>query len=304
DGDGNVVHKTVGSCDAAEFRQHALDALSPQRNLLYLTTAYKDHKNAETFVTTYLSVLGDAYETKLADSVATVYLEGQAPSAWQQPANWKLTDKYVNDATAAPFLALVNEQAAYSRLFGQEAVEKKIYQTYMAWPQHYLHYPEKGKAALDQQGFDAFLHQLNAGPYAKRAEIAARAHLTVYFGLRDWHSYAAVVDSMLAGHIVPMDPIGAEWLYSFADIIHRFAGEDKQPLTDAVEWARVSSTGIAGINPSDKATYLDLYATLLEKTGRTDQALKIRKDIDEQQLTNAKQSAPFQTLIRIVPKQN
>lgn len=304
DGEGKVVHKTIGSCDAAEFRQHALDALSPQRNLLFLSTAYKDHAKDETFVTTYLSALGDAYEARLADSVATAYLKDLAPSAWQQPANWRLIDKYINDPTTTPFLALVNEQASYSKIFGRDAVEKKIYLTYLAWPQSYLHYPEKGKGVVDQEAFDAFLRQVNAGTYAKKDEITARARLTVFFGLKDWHQYAAVVNNMLSEHIVPMDAKGAEWLYSFADIIHRFAGDDKQPLTDAAEWARLSSTEISGVTPSDKATYLDLYAGLLEKTGRADQAAQVRKDINQQQLTNAKQSAPFQSLMRIVPKQN
>ncbi|HVW60098.1 MAG TPA: thioredoxin family protein, partial [Puia sp.] len=258
DGDGQVVHKTVGSCDEAEFRQHALDALSPRHNLRFLSTAYKDHANDEAIVTAYLPALADAYETKLADSVATAYLKNQTPAAWQQPAGWQIIDKYVKDATAPPFLAVVNEQAAYSKLFGTEEVEKKIYQTYLAWPQSYLHYPEKGKAQVDQDDFDAFLRQVNAGPYAKKAEIAARAKLTVYFGLKDWHNYAGTVDGMLSGHIVPMDPKGAEWLYSFADIINRFAGDDKQILTSATQWAKLSSMDIQGINPSDKATFLDL----------------------------------------------
>ncbi|MBN9380991.1 MAG: thioredoxin family protein [Chitinophagaceae bacterium] len=304
DGDGKVVHKTVGSCSEEEFRQHALDALSPRRSLLSLSTGYKDHKNDETLVTAYLSALGDAYETKLADSIATVYLKNQTPSSWQQPGNWQLINKYVNDATAPPFLAVVNEQDAYSKLFGTEEVEKKIYQTYMTWPQSFLLYPEKGKARVDQDAFDAFLRQVNSGPYAKKAEIAARAKLTIYFGVKEWHNYAGTVDEMLSNHIVPMDPRGAEWLYSFADIINRFAGDDKQTLTSATQWAKLGSTDIQGVNASDKATYLDLYAALLEKTGQTDQALQIRKDINQQQLTNAKQSAPFQTLIRIVPKQN
>jgi thioredoxin-related protein len=303
-GDGEMVHKTVGSCDAAEFRQHALDALSPQRNLLFLSTGYKDHQKEESFVTIYLTALGDAYETRLADSIATVYLESQPSAAWQQPSNWRLINKYVNDATAAPFLALVNEQAAYSRLFGAEEVEKKIYQTYMGWPQSYLHYPEKGKALLDQQAFDAFLLQVGAGPYAKKAEVAARSKLTIYFGLRAWRDYTVTVNGMLAEHIVPMDTKGAEWLYSFADIMNRFAGDDKQALADATQWTKLISADINGVSPSDKATYLDLYATLLEKSGQTDLALQVRKEINQQQLTNAKQSAPFQTLIRIVPKQN
>lgn len=303
-GDGEVVHKTVGSCDAADFRQHALDALSPHRNLLFLQTSYAVKQKDETFVITYLSALRDAYETSKADSVALAFLNGDEPSAWQQPNNWMLIKEYVNDATSAVFLDLVKEQAVYGKLYGQEEVESKIYQTYLAWPQHYLHYPEKGKAILDRQPFDEFLGQVKASSYAKKAEIEAKSKLTVYFGLREWSLYAAVVNGMLSDHIVPMDPGGAEWLFSFSDIINRFSGDDKQVLSEAVKWTKLISTEINGVSSSDKATYLDLYASLLEKTGQTDMAQQVRKEIDQQQLTNAKQNAPFQTLIRIAPKQN
>jgi len=265
---------------------------------------YKDHQKDEPFVTTYLAALRDAYETPRADSVAVAFLESKDPSTWQDPSSWILTKEYVNNATSAVFLSLVKEQAAYSRLYGQEDVEKKIYQTYLAWPQHYLHYPEKGKATIDQAPFDEFIRQVKESSYARKAEIAARSWLTVYFGLRDWNKYAATVKDMLAAHIIPMDPKGAEWLFSFADIINRFSGDEKKVLSEAAGWTKLISTEITGEDPSDKATYLDLYATLLEKTGKTDQALQIRKEINEQQLANAKQSAPFKTLIRIVPKQN
>ena len=302
--DGEVVHKTVGSCDATEFQQHALDALSPHRNLLYLQTEYKDKQKDEVFVTAYLAALRDAYETSKADSVAVAFLNGKDPSDWQQPNNWLLTKEYVNDATSAVFLALVKEQAAYGKRYGSEEVETKIYQTYLGWPQHYLHYPEKGAATLDAEPFDAFIRQVKKSSYAKRAEIAARSKLTVYFGLREWSNYAATVNGMLSDHIVPMDAKGAEWLYSFADMINRFSGDDKQVLSEAVKWTKLISNDINGVSSSDKATYLDLYASLLEKTGQADMAVQVRKEINQQQLTNAKQNAPFQSLIRIVPKQN
>jgi thiol-disulfide isomerase/thioredoxin len=303
-GDGEVVHKTVGSCDAAEFQQHALDAMSPHRNLLFLQTEYKDKQKDEAFVTIYLAALRDAYETSKADSVAVAFLDSKDPSDWKQFNTWLLTKEYVNDATSAVFRSLVKEQAAYGKLYGAEEVETKIYQTYLGWPQHYLHYPEKGAATLDPEPFDEFLRQVKKSSYARKGEIEARSRLTVYFGLRDWNNYAATVNGMLSNHIVPMDAKGAEWLYSFADMINRFSGDDKQVLSDAVKWTKLISNDIDGVSPSDKATYLDLYASLLEKTGQADMAVQVRKEINQQQLTNAKQNAPFQTLMRIVPKQN
>jgi hypothetical protein len=186
-------------------------------------------------------------------------------------------------------------------------VETKIYQTFLAWPQHYLHYPKNEKPVLDQEPFNEFLRQVKKSSYAKKAEIEARSNLTVYSGLRDWGGYAATVNGMLSAHIVPMNTIGAEWLYSYADMINRFAGDDKAVLAEASQWTKLISYDIKEISPANKATYLDLYATLLEKTGHTDQALAARKEINQQQLSNAKAGAPFQTLIRIVPsapKQN
>lgn len=303
-GDGEVIHKTVGSCDAAEFQQHALDALSPHRNLRYLQTEYTHKQKDGAFVTTYLAALRDAYETSKADSVAVAFLNSKDPSDWQQANSWFLTKEYVNDATSAVFQALVKEQAAYGKLYGPEEVETKIYQTYMGWPQHYLHYPEKGAATLDSEPFDEFLRQVKKSGYSKRGEIEARSKLTVYFGMREWNNYAATVNGMLSDHIVPMDAKGAEWLYSFADMINRFSGDDKKVLSEAVRWTKLIDTEIKDVNPADRATYLDLYASLLEKTGQADMAIQVRKEINQQQLINAKQNAPFQTLIRIVPKQN
>lgn len=303
-GDGEVVHKTVGSCDAADFRQHGLDALSPHRNLLYLQTESKNNQNDAGFVATFLAALADAYEESEADSVAVAFLESKDPSTWQQPDNWLLVKQYVHDATSAPFLDLVKEQSTYGQRYGLAEVEKKIYQTYLAWPQHYLHYPVKGQGQLDREPFDAFLLQVSNSSYAKKAEVEDRAKLTAYFGLRDWRSYASTVDDMLSRHIIPMDREGAEWLYSFADIINRFSGEDKTSLSDAVKWTKLISYGIDGIAPDNKATYLDLYATLLEKTSQADLAGQVRKEINQQQLSDAKANMPFKSLMRVVPKQN
>lgn len=303
-GDGDVVHKTVGSCDAMAFRQHALDALSPRRNLGYLQSEYRNNLQDAGFVATYLAALGDAYESAAADSVAIAFLGTKEPAAWQQPANWALVKEYVTDATSPMFLTLVKEQPAYARLYGQDEVETKIYQTYLAWPQHYLHYSKNAKPVFDQEPFNEFLRQVKKSSYAKKAEIEARSHLTVYSGLRDWSSYAATVNGMLSDHIVPMNTVGAEWLYSYADMINRFSGDDKAVLAEASKWTRLISYDIKEISPANKATYLDLHATLLEKTGHTDQALAVRKEINQQQLSNAKAGAPFQTLIRITPKQN
>ncbi len=300
-GDGEVVHKIVGQTASPDFIQHALDALSPKRNLKYFTEQYARNSSKYDFVDGYLKTLKQAYEVKDANKVALNYLQQQDSSTWSKRENWLLLQEFVTDPTSDIFQYLVNQQQNFSKLYGDRAVENKIFQTYVAWPAQYVQYPENAKPVFDESGFNSFLAQLKSSPYKKKNEIEARSKLTVAFGMKDYVSYAKTVSEMLKDSIIPTNAAGAEWLYGYADIVYRFS-KDKAALAQATEWAK-RFTEASGINAYNKATYLDLYANLLEATGKTKLAAQVRSTIDQKVLKEAKEGAPFQQM-RIVPKQS
>jgi len=302
-GDGEVVHKTVGQSSATDFIQQGLDAMSPQRNLLYLEKHHAEKSKDAGFVTTYLKALKKAYELDACNSIALEYLQSKDSASWQQSSNWLILQEYVTDATSPVFNYLVRHQQQFAGLYGSESVEAKIYNTYQGWPQRYLHYLQDGKVVLDEQAFAIFLSQVAGSPYLKREEIKARAKLTVYFGLHEWPLYASTVGGMLEKNTIPMNPAGAEWLYAYANTIKRFAKDNKPALSAAVGWAKIITEDIQDILPQNRAMYLDLYASLLEAAGNTRLAQETRKKINGQMLTEAKQSAPFQQL-QVAPKKN
>lgn len=294
-GDGEVVHKVVGQTDTASFLQHGLDAISPKRNLLYLS------RNAAENTHAYLKALQAAYELTEASKVALAYLEARSPSAWMEAANWELLKEHVKDASSAPFLYLTEHEADFAGRYGQEDVAQKIYSTFLAWPQQYISYPEKSKAVLDERGFSDFLGKLEKSSYAKKDEIKAKAKLTVHYSLRDWSKYTDVVNRMLKANLIPMNVTGGDWLYSYAQSIHRFAGEDKKAVKEAAAWAKLLTTDIPGLNANKKVIYLDLYANLLEQQGDHDLAANVRKHLDKEKLEAAKSGMPFQMLKPITP---
>jgi len=300
-GDGEVVHKTVGLCSVADFMQHALDALSPQRNLHYLKEHYAENSKNADFVITYLKALKQAYELDTCNNIALEFLQNQDSTSWPLSSNWLLLQEYVRDATSPVFNYLVRHQKQFASLHGRKPVEDKIYGTYQSWPQRYIHYPQDGKAVLDERGFALFLYQLANSPYEKKAEIEASAKLTVYFGLREWMLYAKTVAEMVERDIIPMNPAGASWLYTYADNINRFAKDNPSALAAATRWTKIIAEDIQGVVPRDRASYLDLYATLLEATGRRELAQQTRKKINQQLLREAQKSAPFQQL-QVPPK--
>lgn len=291
-GDGEVVHRVVGSTDTAKFIQHGLDALSPLRNLQYLQRNYAANQKDDNYVLTYLKALAAAYETKEAGNIALAYLNTQEPAKWLEKNNWTVLKDFTTDASSAPFLYLVNNAADFSKRYDAKEVESKIYQTFLAWPQQYISYPDKGKAIVDEKGYQAFRQKAKASKYAAKEEVLAKADLTVYFATKEWSKYAKVVNQMLAAKLIPMTITGGDWLYSYANNVNRFV-EDQKVVTEATSWARKISTDIPDLKPHQKVLYLDLYASLLEKKGDKALAATVRKDLDKEKVEAAKRSTGF-----------
>lgn len=291
-GDGEVVHRVVGSTDTAKFIQHALDALSPRRNLQYLQRNYAANQKDYNYVLSYLKALSAAYETKEAGNIALEYLNTQEPATWIERDNWALLKDFTTDASSAPFLYLVNHAADFSKRYDAKEVAPKIYQTFLAWPQQYISYPDKGKAVVDEKGYHDFQQKVKNSQYPAKEEILAKADLTIYFATKEWRKYVKVVNHMLTAKLIPMTVVGGDWLYSYAQNVNRFA-DDQKAVAEATSWARLISTDIPDLKPQQKVLYLDLYATLLEKKGDKALAANVRKDLDKEKVEAAKRSTGF-----------
>ncbi|SIN91259.1 thioredoxin family protein [Chitinophaga niabensis] len=291
-GDGEVVHRVVGSTDTAKFIQHGLDALSPVRNLQYLQRNYAANQKDYNYVLSYLKALSAAYETKEAGNIALEYLNAQGPAAWIEKSNWTVLKDFTTDASSAPFLYLVNNAGDFSKRYDAKEVEPKIYQTFLAWPQQYISYPDKGKAVLDEKGYRDFQQKLKASKYPAKEEVLAKADLTIYFATKEWRKYAKVVNHMLATKLIPMTIVGGDWLYSYGQNVNRFV-EDQEVVAEATSWAKLISTNIPDLKPQQKVLYLDLYASLLEKKGDKALAANVRKDLDKEKVEAAKRSTGF-----------
>lgn len=295
-GDGEVVHRVVGSTDTVKFIQHGLDALSPVRNLQYLQRNYAANQKDYDYVLMYLKALAAAYETKDAGNIALGYLNAQEPAAWIEKNNWVVLKDFTTDASSAPFLYLVDHATDFSKRYDAKEVEGKIYQTFLSWPQQYISYPDKGKAVLDEKGYRDFQQKVKAGKYPAKEEVLAKSDLTIYFATKEWSKYAKTVNHMLAAKLIPMNIKGGDWLYSYANNINRFVENDKKVVAEATAWAKLISTEIPDLKPHQKVLYLDLYATLLDKKGDKELAANVRKDLDKEKVEAAKRSQPFQPM--------
>lgn len=296
-GEGEVVHKAVGQSSIEEFIQSGLDAISPTRNLAYFQKNYETNKTKYDFISGYLRALKTAYETDMANAVSFDYLKQLNPDLLQERNNWKLIEQYISDASSPVFIYLVDHRQKFEKLYGNDQVDQKIYTTYLAWPQHYLHYSEDKPIVFDKEKFKDFLAQVEKSNYEKKDEIIAKSKLTVFAGLRDWKSYTKIVSRMIEEKIIPMNTSGAEELYSYANMVYRFGKSEPIAVSDATGFAKLISEEIPDLSYKNKATYLNLYADLLEASGKKQVAASVRKNIDQKKLAEAQKSNPFQQLI-------
>ena len=161
-------------------------------NISYYQKNYSAKKSDYNFIAGYLDALQNAYEETVTNKVALDYLSDVKASKLEDDENWHLIENYLYDASSAPFQYVVRHQSQFEKSYGNEIVDKKIYNTYLMWPRNYLHYSSGGKLNFDQKGFDHFLSQLNNSNYVKKEDVIGRSKLTIFSGVKDWKSYMKI----------------------------------------------------------------------------------------------------------------
>lgn len=294
-GDGEVVHRVVGSCPKEIFIQHGLDALSPKNNLLALTNAYPKAAQDPEFIRNYLKALGNSYDKEKANLVASNYLQGIHPSRWIEHENYKLIHGYIEDASSPVFMDFLRNREKFRERYGEKEVDDYIQNTLQNWPRHYLSFPKDGTPQFDRTAFERFLSDLKNTGYERADEMTNKAWATVSLSTKDWKQYSTSVNQMIEANQIGTGAAGASQLYSYALNANRFS-EDKETLKQARNWVEGLVNNSAELNPMMKAQAMNLYAELLEKTGDKKKAAAVKKQISKENLNAAQKSNPMQPL--------
>ncbi|MBK6930078.1 MAG: DUF255 domain-containing protein [Saprospirales bacterium] len=121
DGDGIVVHRSVGYQDAGQFLALGKTAADPTKNLGALEAAYRKGNRSPEFILAYLeakSAVGDD-----VTAVATEYLSKQPD--WSTDQNLDVIMQYVQDPYAEPYTYFNKEKARFVAKYGEDAVSEK-----------------------------------------------------------------------------------------------------------------------------------------------------------------------------------
>lgn len=292
DGNGNEVHRTVGSTTVQKFAQHAKDAMSSDRNLAYLKKQYESGNHNPELVKAYLSALKVAYESKAMGTVASEYLDEVKPALLLEEGYWNILKEYLNDAGSKSFKYLVKNREEFYKKFSKEEVDNKIYNTYLIGARTYVTTNDDQSVNFDEKGFNKYIKSIEKSGVDRKERIITYSIINNLSSRSEWAKYADEIDKGIANGNIEQSPL---ILYNYALVIKQRIDDNPEIMAKAARWAKLA--GDAEKNRVYAPNYYNLQVELLEKAGMEKEAEAAHKAFASEDLQKAKDMNPMKELI-------
>ncbi|MEM7102109.1 MAG: thioredoxin family protein [Bacteroidota bacterium] len=250
-GYGDIVHRSVGYHDVAQFVDLGKEALNPASQLMTLAARYEKGERNQELLKSYTRACYNTYEGGHG-KLAMQYLETQ--DDWSTADNMEFLIQYVEEADTKPYKYLIANRAAFNEMFGEERVSNRIKNMVQS-------------AVFSGQGEPISLSDVDRY-YAEAFGADAGQHssefrMMYYQRARDFANYA----SQAVEHYGKYDAKhwnelnGVAW--TFFEVV-----EDKKMLKKALKW------GKASVKMDNNVYNNDTVAALLYKLGKKGKAKK------------------------------
>nr|WP_121269313.1 thioredoxin family protein [Pedobacter schmidteae] len=194
DGDGNLVHKIVGSAPANEFMAESRKALDPTRTVYGLGKKFNAGDHSDETTIAYMTALEAAYEQDKMGEVAGIYFDALPQSSLLGGKNWTMAKRFLFDVSSSSFAYLLNNSEVLASKYGKGKVEmyfnqvfynaissiKKTYSTNVA---------AAGKKAKVMEDL------LKTGKVPSSEDMLVSLELTKLSGTKQWDKYCTTLEN-------------------------------------------------------------------------------------------------------------
>lgn len=232
-----------------------LIALNPYENLAAYNKVWEEGDRSADFVKTYLNKLGTA--GVVSKDVVSAYYANLNEEQLIDEGTWNIISKYDKSVDSKGMVNLLAKKDAYIALYGQEKVEKKLYQNYLTYMYSKVNARDFSMKEMELTMIDIKKKQI---PYWQKIILLGDlAHLQK---TKKYKEYCEVVTDD-AGEYFNED---AGLLNRFAWNIFEWSDKNKE-LEIALAWAKRS------LELQEHSAVQDTYANLLNKLGRKNAAI-------------------------------
>ncbi|HWW38360.1 thioredoxin family protein [Pedobacter sp.] len=195
-GDGEIVHKIVGSMSASEFMQEAGKALKPESTAFGLAKKFNNGDHSEATAVAYLEALEKAYEADKMGIVAKVYFDGLPASALMEEHNWNLALKYLNNPSSQAFAYLYANKGKLESTYGAEKVNPYFRNTFSMAVYSVKRAYEKKTGLKEAKEKVAAIRKILSGGTNYSKPILTQLDLIEYAAAGQWDKFTSRVDAV------------------------------------------------------------------------------------------------------------
>lgn len=285
---GELVHRAVGSSEAADFIAKAKNALNPVTQYYPLKAAYLAGKKDPATLLALTKAAQEAYDRELIPVVTKEYLATQTDLTTDD--NIKLLASSTEKTTDPGFTIFLNQAAKADKVLGRpgtsdEIIEQVLLRDVVA-PAAFAAV-KKGA----EPNWAAAQEKLKSYPrFADK--ILYRTQASYYQRNKNWPAFKTAV----ANYIVKAK-VSEGQLNSFAWAIFENC-DDQACIKAALDWSKKSLTGSNAKN----AAFMDTYANLLHKSGKKALAVKAEQQVIALVKAAKEDASPYEATLEKMKK--
>ena len=257
--ENQVVHRGCGGMDTADILEMGRAALDDKTNLLSFEKQYKAGVDSVGFLLNYLAIL--EFVCLDAEQFASDFLASIPTEELITEESWAVMASYQWDIYSREFQHLIKNQKAYGEAIGSDAVQAKIYDTYLAQYQEIYESEE-----LHDFGMRALMNALSQTTFSGVDTLRLMTNLHYAEYSENWNDYAEnAID-----YVGMMELSNPEELSELAWKFYLFV-EDSKQLEIAAGWASEA------VDKQPEPSIIDTYASLLFKMGDKKKAIELEE---------------------------
>jgi len=253
---GNMVHKRVGAPrKSEEYISTGIMAKDPDRNLAFQLKKYQSGDRNPDFLFGYCELLQQAY-IPVTQTLGEYFLTVKEEEMISR-SNWRLIYAYTEDMNSPEFLYLVKNQQKFRKLYTPDSVSQKIEQVYLGTLQNLMR-----SKTFSEDVYRTTKTKIKESGYQGADRIIFTSDLTIF--LRKGQ-IAAFLD--LAYTDLEKNSGNDPAMLSEMAMLVSSRTTDVKYLEKAGQWAKRS------IDLKSQPENNDIYATILVKLGKKDEAI-------------------------------
>jgi thioredoxin-related protein len=273
---GEVVHRAVGGRQSEPFIELGKIAMDDSRNFRSVEQAYLRNPDEVTKMIGYAAALKEGYDRSYIQ-VVSKYLEGKPMEILLSETGWKIIAEFVEDPDSPEFEYLLLKRDSFSKLAGQEAVDRKISEVVELMISQAVR--KNTREAIDgvKQKIRSIYPQ-DPSYYLALTEVQyARRN-------SDWPTYSTEVLKIIRPDMSTR-------------LLNNYAWDFYQHIDNQAQLQAMTKHVAAALKRADEYALHDTYAALLFKTKNHKAALKEAKAAIE---LAKKEGIPFEETLELI----